>query len=44
MTPPRRPRRPPGQPLARFLADAPAPALPERAALVEAAATLLAGA
>jgi hypothetical protein len=44
MTPPRRPRRPPGQPLARFLAGAPTPELPERAALVEAATALLSGA
>jgi hypothetical protein len=44
MSTPRRPRRPPGQSLARFLADAPTPALPERAALVEAATLLLWGA
>jgi hypothetical protein len=40
----RRPGRPPGQALSTFLAGAPAPALPERAALVEAATALLAGA
>jgi hypothetical protein len=44
MTPARRPRRPPGQALSTFLAGAPSPALPERAALVEAATTLLSGA
>jgi Peptidase family S41 len=38
------PARPPGQALSTFLAGAPAPALPERAALVEAATTLLSGA
>jgi hypothetical protein len=44
MTPAWRPRRPPGQALSTFLAGAPSPALPERAALVEAATTLLSGA
>lgn len=44
MSPARRPGRPPGQALSTFLAGAPAPALPERAALVEAATTLLSGA
>jgi Peptidase family S41 len=44
MTTPRRPRRPPGQALQAFVAAAPTPELPERAALVEAATTLLSGA
>jgi Peptidase family S41 len=44
MNQPRRPRRPPGQPLAGFLADSPTLALPERAALVETATALLSGA
>jgi hypothetical protein len=43
MSPGRR-DRPPGQALSTFLTGASAPALPERAALVEAATTLLAGA
>ena len=44
MSPAQQPRRPPGQALKTFLAAAPTPGLPERAALVEAATTLLSGA
>jgi Peptidase family S41 len=44
MSPARKPRRPPGQALTTFVAAAPTPELPERAALVDAATTLVSGA